>query len=106
MKRPSQKHLVAVDAESVLGSGYNIGYYSGYRDPFTRDQSPMAEYANNTRVEKVASDDPTDLNPAGALGTVLGSIGKEGLGVAYFVEWDSAPRRAVLVMAAKLKRHG
>jgi hypothetical protein len=66
----------------------------------TREHAPGA-YANGTRVRKSDSE-PGDATPTGTLGTVLGSVAHPDRGIGYFVEWDSAPKCAVLVIAWKL----
>lgn len=73
----------------------------GWLGTFTRDQHPGA-LPNGTRVRKVNSE-PGDTRPDGALGAVLGSVGADHLGIAYFVEWDSMPKAAVLTVAKKLE---
>ena len=89
------------DAAAALG----IKHYPGYRGSFSRDQHPLALYENGARVVKAEDEDETHLHPIGTLGTVLGSIGHVDIGVAYFVEFDSRPKHAVLVLEGKLKRH-
>ncbi len=91
--------------DARLGALINAQEWPGYTGAFTRDQSPLAEFENGARVAKVASDDH-DRHAAGSLGTVLGSVGHPEIGVAYFVEFDASPRRAILVTSGKIKRHG
>lgn len=81
----------------------NIDFHEGYLSPFTRDQYPGA-IENGARVAKLVRSDPTDITAPGTLGTVLGSIGAPGVGVAYFIEWDNRPRVAVLIRAGGVDR--
>lgn len=94
-RNPTNRHKVASDSRLALA--LNIDLHPGYRDPFTRDQCPLAKIPNKARVRKISRTDQTDLHDPGALGTVLGSIGAPDVGVAYFVEWDDMPTRAVLI---------
>ncbi len=76
----------------------------GWVGVFTRSRAPGA-YPNGSRVEKVATEEG-DTHPIGALATVLGSVcdlAQPHLGIGYFVEWDAHPRRAVLVVANKIR---
>ena len=59
-------------------------------------------YLNGTVVRKVNSE-VGDLNPDGARGRVIGSIGHPKVGIGYFVEWDDYQDFAVLVVAAKIE---
>ena len=78
-----------------------IQAHHGYFGMFDNGQVEGA-YPNGARVRKVRSE-PGDSQPIGTLGTVLGSIDPlMTRGVAYFVEWDSMPHHAVLVVAWKL----
>ena len=79
----------------------DLGPEPGWTGQFSRGQAPGC-YPNDSRVEKCAKD-PDDARPIGATGTVLGSIRLDGLGSAYFVEWDDMPRCAVFVIGWKLK---
>lgn len=67
--------------------------------------SVAGAYPNGARVRKVYSD-PGDAHPIGAMATVLSSVTHPDEGIAYFVEWDLSPRRAVLVVAKKLAKAG
>ena len=91
-----------------LGALINAREWPGYEGAFTRDECPLAEFKNGTRVEKVGSGAPgdNDIHKPGAVGTVLGSIGHPEVGVAYFVEFDASPRRAIMVTSGRLKCHG
>lgn len=72
----------------------------GWRGAFTRDEADGA-LPNGTAIQKVKSE-PGDFNPIGARGTVLGSLRAPSLGVAYFIEWETLPRCAVVVAAWKI----
>jgi len=76
---------------------------------FTREQAEGA-MANGTRIKKV-KDEPGDMMPIGATGTILGSVRhptggfRSPLGFTlhfYFVEWDELPGFAVGVMDLKI----
>lgn len=77
----------------------------GWYGVFTRAQV-LGAYPNGTRVVKVAQDPGGDLNPLGATGTILGSMRhpERPDQLAYFIEWDSHPRLAVVVIDWKLAR--
>lgn len=85
----------------------------GWEGMFYRDQVEGA-IANGKRIEK-SSFEPGDSTPLGGRGTVLGSwavpeeVGDhvERLGIVrapilYWVEWDHAPRKAVMVTSTKI----
>lgn len=72
----------------------------GWIGHFTTMSAPGA-MPPGTRIAKAVSE-AGDAHQAGAPGTVLGSIIHPDKGVAYFIEWDDMPRRAVLVMALKV----
>lgn len=74
----------------------------GWTGAFTRHQV-LGGWRNGTRIVKVNTE-PGDANPDGALGTVLGSLAHQGQ-VAYFIEWDNAPRVAVGCVGFKLAFH-
>jgi hypothetical protein len=94
----------SIPVDLATAEEFNIGFHEGYRDPFTRDQSRMAEYANGSRVQKSKVDNVKDVHAVGALGTVLGSIGVPGIGVAYFIAWDDMPQRVTMVYETKVRR--
>lgn len=101
-----EPHRVRLDMAGHQFDALGLRYWPGYEGAFTRDQHPLADIPNKARVVKISSDDPTDAHPPGALGVVLGSIGHPEVGVAYFVEWDDMPGRAVMVRQQKIRRHG
>ena len=76
--------------------------HPGYIGMFSRDTYPGA-MPPGTRIRKVSSE-VGDGHPDGSLGTVLGSIGAEGLGWGYFIEWDARPKMPVFTMALKVER--
>jgi hypothetical protein len=43
-----------------------------------------------------------DTRQIGAPGTVVGSVGAPSVGVAYFVEFDSRPKQATLIVEGKV----
>lgn len=61
----------------------------------------LGAWRNGTRIVKIESEDG-DTNRVGSLGKVLGSVYEKTKGLAYFVEWDTTPKVAVLVMAWKI----
>lgn len=78
---------------------------SGWVGAFTRNEARGA-YPNGTKVMKVHCEDE-DMNTAGAMGTVIGSmpgIRELGCDFFYFVEWDKAPRVAVGIINQKISR--
>lgn len=78
--------------------------HEGYIGAFTRGTAEGA-IPNGARVRKVNSE-PSDGNPDGTLGTVLGSFSDPEVqdgAVVYFVEWDSRPGMAVGVMERKVE---
>lgn len=78
----------------------SVGPHEGYHGVFTRGSYPGA-WPPGTRVVKTRFE-ANDSQPVGTLGTVLGSIGHPDLGPGYFVEWDTLPGCAVLVMGTKV----
>lgn len=80
----------------------DFGLHAGYAGMFTRAQAPGA-IPNGTRIVKTNSESG-DSNPDGSMGTVLGSMHADELGLAYFIEWDRYPRVAVGTIALKIKR--
>ena len=64
---------------------------------------PLAHFPRKTRVRKVWSEDG-DTHAAGELGTVLGSVGRPDVGVAYFISCDKHPRLPTFIIDAKLER--
>lgn len=101
-RKPPYRIGLSLDAGELL----NFRQWPGYAGAFTRDQSPLAEIPNDARVVKIVSNDSTDIHQTGALGTVLGSFGHPDVGVAYFVEFDDMPGRAIMIHSHKIKRHG
>lgn len=110
-------HTIKSDQEAPLGFLEEPGMVGA----FTREQAPGA-IPNGTRIVKHYAE-VWDANPVGAHGVVLGSMMDDQLGLLvgdllapalrhgnenskylYFVEWDSAPGRAVVVLGAKIKR--
>ena len=65
---------------------------------FATNDCPAAKWKRRARVMKTNSE-PDDAHPNGTLGNVIGSIGHPTLGVAYFVEWDTA--RGIHVLLAE-----
>ncbi|HEY4355982.1 MAG TPA: hypothetical protein VGN16_09565 [Acidobacteriaceae bacterium] len=72
----------------------------GWLGSFTTMQA-LGAWRNGTRIVKIESENG-DANRVGMLGKVLGSIHEKEKGLAYFVEWDSTPKVAVLVVAWKI----
>lgn len=83
---------------------------------FTRDQAEGA-IPNGTVIRKRQSE-PGDLTPDGTVGVVLGSISADGVDqtalaqipenlrdfdFGYFVEWQSNPKHAVLIIGSKIE---
>lgn len=60
----------------------------GRRAVYTTNEESGA-LTNGTRIFKTLSEEG-DGHPDGSLGTVIGSIAKDGL-LAYFVQWDNEP---------------
>lgn len=79
----------------------NIREFPGYHGLHTRDEAPGA-FPNGTRVQKVGSNSG-DAHQDGALATVLGSVSDPTDGLAYFVEWDSHPRAAVMIVESRCR---
>ena|SRR5215831_12416225 len=98
-KMISDQHIYEVDPDSA--AQINVREEPGWEGVFTRDQYAGAKYKNGECVRKKLVE-PGDLNPAGALATVLGSIGRDGF-VGYFVEWHDSPRRAVFIAEFKIE---
>jgi hypothetical protein len=63
--------------------------HPGWIGAFTRDEYPGA-LRNGTPVVKVTF-------------VVLGSVGHPEIGIGYFVEWETLPRHAVLVVSGKIR---
>lgn len=110
-------HTIRSDQDAPQGFTEEPGMLGA----FTREQAPGA-IPNGTRIVKHYAQ-TLDANPVGAQGVVLGSIMDDQLGLLvgdllapalrqgnenakymYFVEWDSAPGRAVVVLGAKIRR--
>lgn len=72
----------------------------GWLGSFTTMEA-LGAWRNGTRIVKCSSEEG-DAHRNGSLGKVLGSIHEPKKGLAYFVEWDSKPKVAVLVMAWKI----
>jgi hypothetical protein len=72
---------------------FDIRERAGWKGIFSTQQSPLAKIANGSRVETIANQD-SDTHPLSATGTVLGSVGLPDVGVAYFIEFDDAPKCA------------
>ena len=81
--------------------GLSLVEEEGWTGIFTRDQSPLARFANGARIVK-AKAERGDGTPLGTQGVVLGSMGHPDVGLVYFVEWDGQPRTAVVVVDWKL----
>jgi hypothetical protein len=88
------------DEDLDVVAHFNIRLYPGYEGVFTRDEAPGA-IPNGTRIVKVWSENDKET-PVGTNGTVLGSISHPNVGLAYFIEWDSRPRQAVLNVEKKI----
>lgn len=73
----------------------------GWSGHFTRNQE-LGAIRNGVRVVKQNSE-PGDAHANGTLGTILGSVGNQEIGIAYFVEWDPSPKVAVGTMAKKVE---
>lgn len=95
------KNQVEVDAR--IADHLDIRYHTGYSAPFTRAQHPKAKFRNGRRIIK-ANSEPGDTNPNGAGGVVLGSIGHDAVGVAYFVVWDTHPQDPRFIVEYKLDK--
>lgn len=95
-----------VEVDGDYAARFGIRYHEGYASPFTREQSPLARYRNGARVRKAKVDRAGrhGEHPIGSLGTVLGSIGRADIGVAYFVEWDESPGAPTVVYEGKIER--
>lgn len=91
------------DAHATQKGTTMLSEEPGWYGAFTRAQAPGA-YPNGQRIVKVRSE-PGDSQPNGTPGTVLGSVAREGV-IAYFIEWDTARREAVLVLASKTEPFG
>lgn len=110
-------HTIKTDQDAPPGFTEEPGMVGA----FTREQAPGA-IPNGTRIVKHYAE-AWDANPVGAHGVVLGSMmddqlgklvgellapalrhGNENSKYLYFVEWDNAPGRAVVVLGAKIKR--
>lgn len=89
-----------LDEDNPLG----IRIYPGYIGAFTTQTVPGA-MSNGTRVTKTASE-AGDGAPDGTGGVVLGSVEHPDRGIGYFIEWDSTPKVAVLVVALKVMAVG
>jgi hypothetical protein len=75
--------------------------HPGWIGAFTRDEYPGA-LRNGTPVVKVTFE-RGDAHPIGTRGVVLGSVGHPEIGIGYFVEWETLPRHAVLVVSGKIR---
>lgn len=72
----------------------------GWEGVFTRERAAGA-MENGTRIKKIVHEQG-DMHPMGARGTILGSLTAPGLRIAYFVEWDDQPKKAVGVSDYKI----
>lgn len=81
---------------------FELNEEPGWAGVFTRQEAPEALYKNGARVEKAEFTDG-DAHPAGARGTVLGSIYLDEHGTAYFVEWDDMPKMAVGIVEKRIR---
>ena len=82
-----------------------ITNHPGYEGAFTRKTASGA-WPSGARVKKTIEDRRGDFVPIGSKGTILGSVSNPKIinGMpAYFVEWDSYPKKAVLCLGIKLK---
>lgn len=87
---------------SKTGPIYGIRRHSGWIGAFTRSRAQGSRFGSGDRIRKVKSE-PEDATPLGTTGTVLGSVRvPEHPHCAYFVEWDTRKREAVLVIDWKL----
>lgn len=103
-KRPGRAGIpVPLTDWPDVAEHFGIRNHEGYVSAFTRHQYAGAKYKNGTRITKAVFEQG-DAHPIGALGTVLGSIGAPGYGVAYFVEWDDHPRAPTMTVEEKLER--
>jgi hypothetical protein len=71
-----------------------------------RDQAPGA-LPNGTRVRKCWAE-PSDTNPVGTMGVVIGSLGPmdppvNGIRYGYFVCWDPRPELPVFCIEKKIE---
>jgi hypothetical protein len=69
--------------------------HPGYLGAFSTSQAEGA-WPNGSRVRKMNSLEG-DGNPDGAEGVILGSMTHPEMGYAYWIEWDSSPKVAVMV---------
>ncbi len=90
-----------IDPNNIVARAYNFMPHPGWHGVFTRGEVPGA-MRNGTRCEKINAV-PGDSHPDGARATVLGSFGHPEVGTAYFVEFDSHPRHAVMAVAERLR---
>jgi hypothetical protein len=75
-------------------------YHPGYDGAFSTGQAAGA-IPNESRVWKTASR-PGDTYPDGTPGTVMGSVGRPGVGIGYFVSFDPNPRQVVFMNGERL----
>ncbi len=66
-------------------------------------QSDGASLRRGDLVEKTASE-PGDAHPDGARGTILGSMGDNDTGMAYFVGWDDNPGLPVGIASHRIRK--
>lgn len=79
----------------------SVRAHAGWSGQFTTQQHPGA-LPNGTRIRKKRAE-AGDMNPIGATGRILGSMGAPAVGVGYFVEWDYLPQCAVFIIAGKIE---
>jgi len=84
---------------------WDLKYHPGYFGAFST-QTAKGAMENGTRIVKVRTD-PSDTNPIGTMGKVLGSIAEPNVtypNIMYFIEWDTSPKVAVSCAAWKIAR--
>lgn len=86
----------------MIDSKHTIRVYPGWVGVHTRDEA-LGALPNGTRVRKTKNE-PGDAHPIGSFARILGSIHVPEYGYGYFVEWEDAPRVAVMVVQAKIEK--
>src|SRR5262245_36337469 len=64
---------------------------------------PIPHFSRQALMRKVWPE-AGDTHAVGELGTVLGSVRRPDVGVAYFISWDKHPRLPTFIIEAKLER--
>jgi hypothetical protein len=92
---PSKSQIIALASVGVMAR-------EGYTGMFCTTNAPNAIKAGE-RIHKVKCE-ANDEHPVGAIGTVLGSISVNNLGIMYFIEWDDKPKHAISTIAWKVAK--